>query len=108
MTPRGPIDMAETLDVSKTFRKLLAFGSGVGVEIGARDLEIVVARVRPGGIHVTGRHVIEDYANRPAAEWGAEYASFLQRTGASRLSATVLLPRRDIIVRHLALPGVAS
>src|SRR5215472_14326702 len=37
-----------------------------------------------------------------------EYASFLKGCGASRLSATVLLPRRDVIVRHVALPGVAS
>jgi hypothetical protein len=52
--------------------------------------------------------VIEDYATRPAAEWGAEYAGFLKSAGVNRLSATVLLPRREVIVRHLALPGVAA
>ena len=40
--------MPQSLDITKDLRKLLAFGSGVGVEIRAQDLEIVVARVRPG------------------------------------------------------------
>ena len=100
--------MAQSLDISKDLRKLLAFGSGVGIEIRARDLEIVIARVRPGKVHVLGRLVVEDYASRPAAEWGVEYARFLKGAGVTRLSATVLLPRREVIVRHLALPGVTA
>jgi hypothetical protein len=93
---------------SKDFRKLLAFGSGVGVEIGAAGLEVAVTRVRPTGIQVLGRLTIENYAQRPAAEWGAEYARFLKSAGAERISATVLLPRREVIVRQLPLPGVAA
>jgi Tfp pilus assembly protein PilN len=93
---------------SKDFRKLLAFGSGVGIEIGASDLEVAATRVRPTGIQVLGRLTIENYAQRPAAEWGAEYSRFLKAAGADRISATVLLPRREVIVRQLALPGVAS
>ncbi len=99
-----PLDFA----ISKDFRKLLAFGSGVGVEIGATDLEVAVTRVRPNKVHVLGRLTIENYAARAAAEWGAEYARFLKASGAERLSATVLLPRREVIVRQLALPGVAA
>ena len=99
-----PLDFA----ISKDFRKLLAFGSGVGLEIGATDLEIAVTRVRPNKIQVLGRLTIENYAARPAAEWGAEYARFLKASGAERLSATVLLPRREAIVRQIALPGVAA
>ena len=99
-----PLDFA----LSKDLRKLLAFGSGVGVEIGATDLEVAVTRVRPNKIQVLGRLTIENYANRAAAEWGAEYARFLKASGAERLSATVLLPRREVIVRQLALPGVAA
>ena len=98
-----PLDFAAPKDL----RKLLAFGSGVGVEIGATDLEVAVTRVRPNKVHVLGRLTIENYATRAAAEWGAEYARFLKASGAERLSATVLLPRRDVIVRQLALPGVA-
>jgi hypothetical protein len=100
--------MPTDFSFSKDFRKLLAFGSGVGLEIGSTDLEIAVTRVRPGKIQVLGRLTIENYATRPAAEWGAEYARFLKATGANRLSATVLLPRREVIVRQIALPGVAD
>ena len=94
--------------ISKDFRKLFAFGSGVGLEIGATDLEIAITRVRPNKIQVLGRLSIENYASRPAAEWGAEYTRFLKTAGVERLSATVLLPRREVIVRQIALPGVAA
>jgi Tfp pilus assembly PilM family ATPase len=87
--------------------RLLAFGSGVGIEIGATNLEVVAARVRPSRIHVLGRRSIENFAGRPAAEWGSEYSTFLKSLGIGHLSATVLLPRREVIVRQLALPGVA-
>jgi Tfp pilus assembly protein PilN len=100
--------MALDLSFRPEFRKLLAFGSGVGLEIGPADLEVVVARVRPTGVRVLGRLRIERYAERPAAEWGAEYSRFVKESGAGYLSATVLLPRRDVIVRNLSLPGVAA
>ena len=95
------------IPISKDLRKLLAFGSGVGIEIGATDLEVAAVRVRPTQIRVLGRATIHNFAGRPAAEWGAEYARFLKSLGAGRMSATVLLPRRDAIVRQMALPGVA-
>ena len=44
--------MAASLFPSVDLRKLLAFGSGIGIEIGATDLEVAAARVRPSGIHV--------------------------------------------------------
>lgn len=89
-------------------RKWLAVGSGVGIEIGERDLRVVAARVRPSGPRVLGAAVIERFRERPAAEWGAIYADFLKRLGLSHLAATVLLPRRELVVRVLALPGVPS
>ncbi len=94
--------------LSPEIRRFLAFGSGIGIEIGAADLEIVAARVRPSGVHVLGRATLSNYAERPAAEWGAEYARFVKSAGMTHLSATVLLPRRDVIVRQLPLPGVAA
>ena len=57
--------------ISRDLRKLLAFGSGVGIEIGAKDLEVVVARVRPSSVEVLGHLTIENYAETPAAEWGS-------------------------------------
>jgi Tfp pilus assembly protein PilN len=99
--------MAIQTSIPKEIRKLLAFGSGVGIEVGAADLEVAAARVRPAGVRVLGRTTIAGYAARQAAEWGAEYARFLKALGIGHLSATVLLPRREVIVRQLALPGVA-
>jgi Tfp pilus assembly protein PilN len=100
--------MPQDSTISKDFRKLFAFGSGVGLEIGGTDLEVAITRVRPNKIQVLGRLAIENYASRPAAEWGAEYTRFLKAAGVERLSATVLLPRREVIVRQIALPGVAA
>jgi len=99
-----PVDIRKSQDL----RKLLQFGSGIGIEIGASHLEIVAARVRPNGVRVLGRLTVADFASRPAAEWGAEFARFLASLGLSHVSATVLLPRREVIVRHLSLPGVSG
>ena len=87
-------------------RDFLAFGTGVGIQIGDRDLEVVLVRVRPSGARILATHTIEGFRERPAAEWGVEYAAFLAEHGGSHLAATVLLPRHEVIVRHIALPGV--
>lgn len=100
--------MAGALSLPANIRKLLAFGSGIGIEIGAEDLEVAATRVRPSGVQVLGRLTLPRYAERPAGEWGAEYQRFLKAVGTGHLSATVLLPRRDVIVRQIALPGVAA
>ena len=100
--------MPAATSLTQDLRKLMAFGSGVGIEIGATDLEVVATKVRAARIQVVGRLTIRDYAERPAAEWGTEYAGFLKTAGVGHLSATVLLPRRDVIVRQVALPGVAA
>jgi Tfp pilus assembly protein PilN len=97
----GVIDQLE-------IRKFLAFGSGAGIEIHGRDLEAAVVRVRPSGIEVLGRLSISGFRGRRAAEWGGEYAAFLKGCGMSHLAATVLLPRQDVIVRQISLPGVAG
>ena len=89
-------------------KKWLAFGTGVGIEIRGDDLEVTVARVRPQGVRILGTTTIVRFRQRPASEWGAEYARFLTTTGGSHLAAAVLLPRREMVVRRLSLPGVAS
>ncbi len=87
---------------------MLAIGTGVGLEIKGQDLRVTVARVRPNGIKVLGSMVITGFRQRPAAEWGAEYAGFLRQLGASHLAATVLLPRAEVVVRQIPMPGVAD
>src|ERR1041384_6246439 len=94
--------------IPKEIRQLLTFGTGIGIQAGAKDLDVVVVRVRPSKIHVLGRCTIANYGERPAAEWGEEYDRFLKSLGVRHLSATVLLPRREVIVRQIALRGVAS
>jgi hypothetical protein len=89
-------------------RKLLAVGAGIGVEIGREDLTVTAARVRPSGARLLGAATIAGFRERAAAEWGSIYADFVKRAGAGHLSATVLLPRHEVIVRLLAMPGVAD
>ena len=89
-------------------RKLLAFGTGVGIEIRSGDLEVAIVRVRPSGVRVLGRLEIRDFRAKPASQWGREYAVFLKSHGAGHLSATVLLPRQDVIVRQISLAGVSN
>ena len=95
------------MPIPREFRKLLAFGTGIGVEVGSSDLEVVAARVRPSRVQVAGHLLVRNFAGRPAAEWGAEYGHFLKSLGMGHMSATVLLPRREVIVRQVPLPGVA-
>ncbi|MBX9602174.1 MAG: hypothetical protein K2X35_14275 [Bryobacteraceae bacterium] len=89
-------------------RKWAAFGTGVGIEIDRRDLIVTVARVRPSGIEVLGMLTIPGFEDRPAAEWGGVYADFLKKTASSHVAAWVVLRRRDVIVRQVAVPGVAE
>ena len=90
------------------FRKWIAIGTGAGIEIGSDDLNITVARVRPGGVQILGSLNILKYREQPAASWGATYADFLRKLGGSYLTATVMLPRHDVIVRQISLPGVLN
>lgn len=87
-------------------RKLRAVGTGVGIEIEDDVLRVAAVRVRPTGARLLGVATINGFRERTAAGWGAVCTDFLKRIGASHLAATVLLPRRDVIVRLLALPGV--
>jgi hypothetical protein len=98
------------LDIAlpEKLRKALRFGSAIGIEIRGEDLEVVAVRVRPGSIRVLGHLSLKNCIQRPAGEWGAEYSGFAKSVGVAGLSATVLLPRREVIVRQVSLPGVAG
>jgi hypothetical protein len=87
-------------------RKWLAFGTGVGVAIAGSTLRVAAVRVRPSGARLLGYTSIHDYPQRPATDWGAEYAAFARRAGVERVPAIVLLPRHDVTVRSLTMPGV--
>ncbi len=89
-------------------RKLLAVGTGVGIEIEDDVLRVAAVRARPAGARLLGAATIAGFRERSAASWGAVYADFAKRAGTHHLAATVLLPRREVIVRLVALPGVAD
>jgi Tfp pilus assembly protein PilN len=91
---------------SNTFRKWLSIGTGVGAEISGANLLVASAKVRPGGIDVLGVLTIERFEERPASEWAGEYTAFLRSCAGKHLAATVVLPRSEVIVREIALPGV--
>ena len=95
-----------------SLKKWLAFGGGVGIQIagpkGAESLHISAVRVRPTGVTVRGGFTIEDFPHRPAAEWGADYAAFSKKLQLRAVPAVALLPRHEVIVRPLALPGVSD
>jgi len=87
-------------------RRLAAFGTGAGIQIAGPDLEVAIARVRPNAVQVLARTTIPRFRERPAAQWGAEYSALLGKLGTPHLSATVLLPRPEVIVRQIPLRGV--
>jgi len=90
------------------FAKWLAIGTGIGIEIGSEDLTVTVVRLRPNGVRVLGELSIPRFREQPAADWGAAYASFLQKLGVRHLAATILLPRDEVTVRQVSLPGVTD
>ena len=93
-------------------KKWLAFGPGVGIEVvgphGGESLRVTAVRVHPGGARVVGTLAFEDAMHHAAGVWGTEYAAFARKHGCAHVAATVLLPRREVMVRHVALPGVTD
>jgi len=57
---------------------------------------------------VLARATLPRFRDRPAAQWGAEYGALLRKLGTPHLSATVLLPRPEVIVRQIPLRGVEA
>ena len=90
------------------FKKWLAIGTGIGIEIGGEGLLITVVRARPSGVRVLGELTIPRFQEQMASDWGSSYSSFLKKLGVAHLSANVLLPRDQVIVRQVLLPGVSD
>lgn len=90
------------------WRRAVSFGTGVGLRLGERALEVAAVQVRPAGARLAGFRRIEGYRERPAAEWGAEALEFLKGLGAEKQAAVAVLPRREAILRLLALPGLSE
>ncbi len=91
-----------------TWQRSLIFGTGFGIVSGHSRMELAVVKLRPSGPSLVAESKVENFRTRPATEWGAEVNDFLKQAGESRLAATLLLPRDEVIVRTLALPGVSD
>jgi Tfp pilus assembly protein PilN len=57
---------------------------------------------------VLGGFSIENAAQQPAAEWGQIYSAFVKKLGLNHVVATVLVPREDVILRQVSVPGVSD
>ena len=90
------------------FSQFQRIGSGCGIEIRGEDLHVVAVKSRRAGLAVLGSAKIENFRERPAVEWGREYADFLVSCGFGHVSATVSLPREDVIVRQIQLPAMGE
>ena len=86
--------------------RMLSFGTGFGIAVAGKNLEAAIVRSRVSGPSIVAAATIRDFRTRPAAEWGAELLQFLRDAHEKQLAATVLLPRDEVIVRTLHLPGV--
>ncbi len=91
-----------------TVRRWLAFGTGVGIEVGPVDLTVSVVRARPSGAELLESRVIAGFRERPAVEWGREYADFVKKFSAGHIAAVVMVPRSEVIVRTMTFPAVGD
>ncbi len=101
LPPRRP-----RLSLGQRWQRSLIFGTAACIEVGEKNLHAVVVRARPSGAFILARTVIADFRTRPPKEWGSEYHKWLRSNGERNLSAVVVLPRREAIVRVVAMPGV--
>jgi hypothetical protein len=90
------------------WRKLPLVGTAVGIRVEGQDLRVAVARIRPNHALNPAAFTIRDFRSRPASEWRAEYQRELRSRGVADASATLLLPRGEVIVRVANFPGVAD
>jgi Tfp pilus assembly protein PilN len=98
--------------IPQSLKRWTAFGSGLGIQIagphGSESLHIAAARLRPNGARVVDRLTITDFPHQAAGVWGTEVAAFVRKVDLRYVAATVMLPRQDVIVRQLSLPGVSD
>ena len=90
------------------WKRIAASGTGVAIAVQEESIDILLLRVRPSSVTILGYQRFAGLKERGAAEIGAEYARFLRSNGVPQMPAWVLLPRNEMIVRSLSLPGVPA
>jgi hypothetical protein len=110
----GAVALADAVKTEVTagsagFRRWLAWGTGVAVEIAANGvLRLMAVKVSPGGVDVLATGEVTGFGERPAVEWGAECVAWMRKAGVGHVALNVLLPRGEMILRPVAMPGVAG
>jgi len=90
-----------------TWRRWVAVGAGIGIECHGDDLLVTAVSVRFGKLTSIEELRITAIAQRPASDWGSEYADFLKRLELGHLAANLVLPRDAATVRVLPLPPLS-
>ncbi len=93
---------------ARDWRSWITFGSGVGIDCLGDDLLVTALNVRFGRVTLLGERRLRAISGRPAADWGAEYTSFLKEFDLGHLAAHVVLPSETVTVRLLALPALGT
>lgn len=71
-------------------------------------MRAVIVKVRPTGPTLVAETFIEGIGGRPAAEWGGELQKFLAAHEAAPYAALGLLPRDEVLLRLVSLPGLTD
>jgi Tfp pilus assembly protein PilN len=108
--PEGP-SAAETpalqaARVPAWWRRAMQSGTGLAIAVERDALEVMLVRVRPSVVRVMAWKRFPAVQERPADTVGQEIRQFLTEFHCAHLAAHVLLPREDVMVRSLHLPGV--
>jgi len=93
---------------ARDWRSFITFGAGVGIDCLGDDLLVTALSVRFGRVTLLGERRLREISTRPAADWGAEYASFLKEFDLSHLAAHVVLPAEAATIRVLGLPPIGA
>ncbi len=108
--PEAPAPLAVSLAAGPY--KWIAIGSGIGISIegprGAETLYVEAVKIRPGAVTPLAEFVVENFLDVPCTEWGARYAEFIGNLGIGHAAAVVVLPRTDVILRQIELPGISA
>ncbi len=96
------------LRLAPFWKRAAASGTGLAIAVDQDSIDILIVRVRPASVTIVGYQRFSGIKERSTTEIGAEYARFLRTNGIPHLPAWVLLPRGDLIVRTLSLPGVPA
>jgi len=79
--------------------------TSIGIEIGSEDMTLAALKGNFSGGTITHFLYLPDYQNRDAEELRQEIQFFLKNNVLGKDNIVVGIPRREVLLRHLDLPG---